>query len=109
MNPALNMTDGQIIEAQIDNCGCTKLHGQVGKHGWHWFVVTRRYLMNVQKKRWRTEYPVRSYTEFRYDASEEPVYLGQLHAAERCPAYAAATARASGKPGHDNRRQGGRT
>jgi hypothetical protein len=93
-NPALEMTDVQIVDAQIDNCGCTKLYGQVGKHGWHWWIVTRRYLMNVQKGRWRIENPVRPYTEFRYDPSMEASYLGQLEAAERCPAYVAATARA---------------
>ena len=92
MNKAQKLSDAEIIASVPDHCGCLKLPGQVGKHGWHWWIVTRNYLETVQKMLWRLDNPLRPYTEFQYDPDDER-FLGECRAAERCPAYVAAAAR----------------
>ena len=91
------LSDHELIAAATDHCGCLKPLGQVGGHGWHWWIVTREYLETVQKILWRQQNPIRPYQEFKYDPSGEAIYLGSLEAAERCPAYVAATAKGSEK------------
>lgn len=105
MNPALKLSDSEIIAAKEDNCGCLKLPGQVGGHGWHWWVGTREYLETVQKMRWRKQHPLRPFTEFKYDPAGEASYLGQLFAGERCPAYVAAVERSHVSMGQEGGRR----
>lgn len=98
-----HLKDSEIIASATDHCGCIKPFGMVGNHGWHFWVITRNFLLFLQKVRWRKEFPSAPTTEFRYDPDGEACYLGQLEAAERCPAYVAAMERKKAPESGGNR------